>query len=166
RLIKKFPFFFSYIATGFLIDAARLATYRGNPISYFYVYWISDSVGTLFAFLATGELILTRLFPRFHKVRFYHYLFWAAAVFVIGFTVVTEYSSKAAVLLPVLIRVLHTIDFLRVSIVIFFVALMMFMGRRWGQYEFGIAFGLGVNAAALLASFAIWIKEMPFRVDL
>jgi hypothetical protein len=40
---------------------------------------------------------------------------------------------------------------------------MAFMGRRWGRYEFGIAAGLGVNAAALLTTFAVFTKSVPMH---
>jgi len=75
----------------------------------------------------------------------------------------TAYSSRPALLLSRLITLLHTSDFLLTAVLLFFVGLIVFMGRRWEQYEFGIAFGLGVNAAALLATFAIFSKFVPLH---
>src|SRR5262249_8622641 len=161
KLHRTFPVFFIYVVVLYLVDFSRLVTYQGTSIIYFYVYWIGDGVGSLFALLAAGELILKRLFPRFYKVRFYRYLFVLAAVLAGSFTILTAYSSRPAILLSTLITTLHTTEFFLAGSLAFFVALMLFMGRRWGPHEFGIALGLGVNAAALLTTFAIFSKHVP-----
>jgi len=160
KLHRSFPVFFVYIIVLLLIDIARLLAYQGRPVTYFYTYWISDAVGTLFAMLAAGELVLRKLFPHFYKIRFYLYLFLFAALIVAAFTVLTAYSSRPPLLLSALITVLHITDFVLTAALLFFVALMVFMGRSWGPYEFGIAMGLGVNAAALLATFAVFSKSV------
>ena len=169
RIPRELPLFFSYVAAGFLVDAARLLAFlSGSRIIYFNTYWISEAVGTLFGLLATWELILLRLFPQFHRVRFYRYLFSFAAVAIATFSVMTGYLHRTPLLLPVLMKSLHALDFLRVALLIFFVGLMVFMGREWSRYEFGIALGLGLNAAAFLASLAVltkrvntWFNEVP-----
>jgi len=161
QLYRRFPVFFSYTLVLFLIDISRLLAYRTTLITYFYVYWISDAAGTLFALLAVGELILRRLFPRFYTLRIYRYLFLAAGSVVALFTALTAYSSRPKILLSKLITVLHTGDFLLTATLFFLVGLMVVMGRLWGRYEFGIALGLGVNAAALLTTLAIFSKSVP-----
>jgi len=161
KLQRSFPVFFVYVVGLYMIDFSRLVTQAGTPLTYFYVYWIGDGIGTLLALLTVGELILRRLFPQFYKLRFYRYLFLLAAVVAVSFTILTAYSSRPTILLSTLITILHTGDFFLAATLAFLVALMMFMGRRWGRYEFGIALGLGVNAAALLTTFAIFSKHLP-----
>ena len=164
KLQRDFPLFAVYIVVLILIDLARLLAYwmfPGKP--YFYVYWSSDGLATLFAFLAAGELMLNRLFPQFYKLRFYRYLFLFAAVLIACFALVTAFSSNPRILLSALIRVLHTADVLLTAMLLFFVGLMVFMGRQWRRYEFGIALGLGINAAALLLTFAIFTKIGSIR---
>lgn len=164
KLQRDFPLFFAYILVLVFIDCARLLAYWLTPgIRYYYVYWASDALGTLFAFLAAGELILNRLFPQFYKVSFYRYLFLLAVVLIVVFALLTVYSSKPAVLLATLIRVLHVGDVLLTAMLFFFVALMVFMGRRWDRYEFGIALGLGINAAVLLLTFAVFTRSRTIR---
>jgi len=43
-----------------------------------------------------------------------------------------------------------------VTVLIFFVGLMIFMGRRWTRYELGIAMGLALQASAVLITSAIY----------
>lgn len=164
KLQRDFPLFVFYVLLLFSIDIARLAAYYGAPAkSYYYVYWISDAVATLFALLSTGELMLKRLFPDFYRVRFYRYLFFFAAALIAIFAIVTALNSRPYVLLSKLIGVLHTAEVLLAAMLAFFVGLMVFMGRRWSKYEFGIALGLGVGAAALLFSLAIIAKSGPLQ---
>jgi hypothetical protein len=165
KLVKKFPFFFSYVVAVVLVDLARLLTltYRGLSGAYYYVYFISDGVSTILALFAAGEVVLGRLFPRFHRVKLYRYLSGISGAIVavaVVFTAAnnTTVFTQTFVFLPTLIRTLHTIDFLRVVLLLFFLILMFLMGRQWGGYELGIAFGLGVNAAGLLTTFTILTK--------
>lgn len=160
KLSKEFPFFFAYVGAGVLVDIARLLAYRGSKATYFYVYWISDSVSAVLALLATCELVLRRLFPEFQRIRFYRYLFLVGGVTIATSAALTAASSKTLVFMPVVIRGLHTIDFLRVALLLFFVGLMLFMGRRWGRHEFGVAFGLGITAAAWLATLAVFTRSL------
>ena len=164
RVQRRFPLFVFYVFLLLLIDLVRLLAFYGlSRRGYFYVYWISDAVGSLFALLVAGELMLRRLFAHFQKVRFYRYLFLFAGVVIAGLTLLTVYSSNPALLLSVLIKALHASDVFLTAMLLFFVALMLFMGRRWSQYEFGIALGLGINAAALLLTFAIFSKSGPLQ---
>ena len=159
-LAREFLLFFFYVVSGVLVDSARLMTYRGPRTTYFYVYWISDIISTVFALLATCELALRRLFPEFQRILFYRYLFASGGFIIAVCAAFTAIGSKTVMYAPVLIRTLHTIDFLRVAVLLFFVALMLFMGRRWERYEFGIALGLGVNAAAWLAALTVLTKYL------
>jgi hypothetical protein len=46
-------------------------------------------------------------------------------------------------------------DFVRTSVLVFFVALMTVMGREWTRYDFGIALGFGLQAAVALLNAAV-----------
>lgn len=158
KTFREFPYFFYYVVCAEIVGVARLIVfYWGRSrLVYGYTYWISDVLITLFALLTTYELFLSRLFPSFQKTRFYRRLFPAVAVF-LGFLAV-----------PVALRTghfqgfvvaLHVLDFLRVGILIFFVVLMLVMGRNWTRSEFAIALGLAVQAAAMLSTFAVLTKD-------
>jgi hypothetical protein len=97
-----------------------------------------------FAFLATYELFFKRLFPGFYKTRFYRSLFPAAAILV---TAVVACVSLVGGHLSALAMTTRVFVFLQAAILVFFVALMIVMGRRWSKQEFAIAFGFGLDVS-------------------
>src|SRR5579872_4967917 len=96
-LPKLFPLFYTYIVIACLVDVTRLIAYHlyfeiGNDIYgqvYGNIYWISDLVRTVFVFLATYELFMTRLFSRFYKIRFYRILFSSVCLVITILAVLT-----------------------------------------------------------------------------
>lgn len=159
KLWRQFAFFFCYIALELAIDAARKATFS-KPKAYLYTYWITAVVAALFALLATCELFVKRIFPRFYEVGFYRYLFLVVGAILAGLAMLTVFGGLGFAVLANLFR---TFDFLRAAVLVFFIALMLFMGRGWARYEFGIALGLGLDAAAFLVVFAIFTRSGPLH---
>jgi hypothetical protein len=155
KLYRRFPLFFSYIVVTELVAWIRFFAYRGSYGTYFYVYWISDVVLTIFAFLALYELFIGNLFTRFHKVRFYRFLFPLAGVVMLGFTV---FNALRAPKSSTILVAANTFDFLRALVLMFFVLLVLFMGREWKKYEFAITLGFGIYASALVAYAAVEMK--------
>jgi hypothetical protein len=149
---REFPLFLAYVIATITIGFARLLASQSTVKIYYYVYWISDIVVAVFAFLATYELFIKRLFPAFYKVNFFRYLFpiVAAALTLLGASTAL-YSGRLAVLLTTV----RIYEFLRATVLVFFVVLMIFMGRRWTRQEFGIAFGFGLDVSAAFALLAI-----------
>jgi len=151
KTVREFPYFYYYIIVGGVIGVVRLCLYDPRSRVYLYAYWITDPLIAIAAFLATYELFMRRLFPRFYAVRFYRYLFLVAALVVVLLAVPASLQLNQ---LWIIVRAIHVLGVLRVAILMFFVALMIVMGRRWSRYEFGIALGLGIQASALLIMFA------------
>jgi hypothetical protein len=149
---REFPFFFSYIVVTDAIGIARLLASQIGGKVYYYVYWGSDIAVAVFAFLATYELFIKRLFPSFYKTGFYRYLFPAATVLITLVAASTAFYGGKLAILVVGVRVY---EFLRAAILLFFLALMVFMGRRWSKQEFGIAFGFGLDVSAAFAALAM-----------
>jgi hypothetical protein len=152
---REFPLFFCYVVLTEMVGLTRYAASKGSPSVYSKVYWISNLVVVLFAFLASYELFVRRLFPRFYKVRFFRILFTLAAILVNVLVVIAAIygNHKRWLLLSARIE-----EFLRAAVVFFFVALMTVMGRKWEMKEFGIAFGFGLDVAISLASVALWTQ--------
>jgi hypothetical protein len=46
-------------------------------------------------------------------------------------------------------------DFVRTPFLVFFMLLMLMMGRQWSRYDLGITLGFGIQAAAALANAAV-----------
>jgi len=145
RLVAAFPVFFSYLIVTEAVGIARLIGSSGSSKTNFYVYWISDIVYSLFALMATFELFIKHLFPKFYKVRFYRYLFVIAAI-------LTAITSIAVALvsghLRVLVTTIYVYNLGRAAILAFFVLLMMVMGRQWKRLQLGIATGFALDVAA------------------
>jgi hypothetical protein len=160
RLYREFPFFFSYVSIALVDDVARLIAYRQSFKVYATTFWISQLINSVVAILPIYELFIKRIFPQFQKIGFYRVLFSLAALVIIVLAVLTGIHSIRVV---VLFNILHGLDFFGVATLIFFVALMLFMGRRWGTYELGIAFGFGLDAAGFLIAWAIWTKPGYLR---
>jgi hypothetical protein len=155
KLYREFPLFFSYVVVTEIVGLTRYVTSKGSPIVYSYVYWISNLIVVLFAFLASYELFVGRLFPRFYKIRVFRILFILAAILVNVLVVIEAIygNHKRWLLLSTRVG-----EFLRAAVVFFFVALMTVMGRKWEMKEFGIAFGFGLDVAMSLASVTFWTQ--------
>lgn len=160
KIPRKFPHFFSYIVVDVLAGLGRLWIYYTKPQSYISIYWLSEILGALVALLATYELFAKRLFPRFYTVRFYRYLFPIAATLIALFAVPAAFQTQKH---AVTLMIIHVFDVLRVTMLLFLVGIMAFMGRHWNRYEFGIAMGLVVEASALLMTSAIWTQRSFVR---
>jgi len=160
RLVRQFPFFLIYVVVACLRDLVGLWAYYRSPANYFSIYWISYLVSAFCIFLATFELFIKRLFPSFYKVLFYRYLFAVAGFAAIALGIYAALGGGNLAIVP---NIISTLNFLRVVVLIFLVALMLFMGRHWNRYEFGIALGLGVDAAAFVVTYAIFLKSGPLH---
>src|SRR5262249_24784601 len=152
KYYREFPLFFVYVVATDVIGVARLLASEGTTKLYHDVYWVSDIGLAVFAFLATYELFLRRLFPAFYKVRFFRYLFPGAALLI---TLLGALSALYGGKLAVLLMIVRVYEFLRATVLLFFVSRMIFMGRRWSKQEFGIAFGFSLDVSAAFALIAI-----------
>jgi hypothetical protein len=153
RTYRSLPFFFIYVLSAWAIGIFRYVAFKVGPRPYFYTYWISELAAAVTVSLALYEVFLRRLFQRFHKVRFYRNLFPAIAIVILVLTIITALQApdrKAAFLMAS-----RGFDFVRTSVLVFFVALMAIMGREWERYDFGISLGFGLQAAAALVNAAV-----------
>jgi hypothetical protein len=153
RWHREYPFFFCYVVGAELVGVARLLFARSLPGMYFQIYWASDTALAAFAFLATYELFFKRLFPGFYKTRVYRLLFPGMAILITVFVAIAALVGGHSTALPTATRVY---EFLRATVLLFFVGLMMLMGRNWSKQEFGIAFGFGLDVSTSLFLIGIW----------
>ncbi|HET9166770.1 MAG TPA: hypothetical protein VFP11_12295, partial [Candidatus Angelobacter sp.] len=145
RWYREFPFFCLYVLSAGLVGVARLFFLEKAPTHmYSRVYWVSDTALAAFAFLAAYELFFKRLFAGFNKTRFYRFLFPAAAILA---TSVVAGGSLIAGHLSALALTTRVFVFLQAAVLVFFVVLMIAMGRRWTKQEFAIAFGFGLDVS-------------------
>jgi hypothetical protein len=153
RVYRELPLFFLYILSAPGVGLLRYVTFRISTSAYFYLYWICELELAVVFSLAIYEMFLRRLFPRFHKVRLYRLLFPAVAGIILLLTIIAALESPnqhAAFQLAS-----RVFDFLRTAFLVFFMFLMLLMGRQWSRYDLGITLGFGLQAAAALANAAV-----------
>jgi hypothetical protein len=153
RIYSELPFFFLYTSSSFVFGVMRYSAFRLNSGAFFYVYWISELAGAVIFSLAIYEIFFRRIFPRFLSIRFYRKLFPSVALVVLLLTVAAALqSSDRAGAFRLASRIF---DFIRTAFLLFFMALMLVMGRQGTRYESGITLGFGIQAAAALANAAV-----------
>ena len=153
RIWADLPFFFLYIISAPIVGLLRYVTAALSEPVYFYVYWISELELAVVFSLALYEVFLRRLFPRFQRVKFYRILFAAMAGLILLMTIIAVLESsnqKSAFQVAS-----SAFDFVRTAFLVFFMFLMLLMGRQWGRYDLGITLGFGIQAAAALANAAV-----------
>jgi hypothetical protein len=153
RLWRELPFFFLYLALSVLVLGVRYLAVRVGYRAYFYTYWTSDLVASAVVFLPVYEVFLRRLFAGFHKTRFYRYIFPLFAIAILILTLITALQAhdKGAAFQ----MASRAFDFMRTCVLVFFIGLMLFMGRSWSRYDLGITLGFAIQAAVALANSAI-----------
>jgi hypothetical protein len=160
RLWRRLPFFFLYLIFALLAVAVRLLGLRIGLKAYFYSYWITDLASSVVVFLPMYEVLLRRSFPSFQKNRFYRNVFPAFAALTVVLAVLTAVQApdkNAAFKMAS-----RAFDFMRTAILVFFIALMAFMGRQWPRYDLGITLGFGIQAAVALTNSAVQAR-MHYR---
>lgn len=164
-LRREFPLFFWFVLVSDVLTIVRFLAQFSSPRNYFFVYWVSDLIITVFNFLAVYELFMRRLFPRFFKIRLYRYLFPGIAAITIFFgwlTAIQSPNKNAAFLIEA-----RVLDVVMVVMLVFFVGLMILMGRQWSRCDFGVALGFGIPCAAFLFASAMWVQThyRPTSID-
>lgn len=153
RQWRDLPFFFSYLIYGLFFVAVLYIGIRLGKRPYFYIYWISNLIGFVVVLLPMYEVFLRRLFTGFYKTRLYRSIFPSTAVLILVLTVLTalQAEDKGAAFK----MALRAFDFMRTAVLVFFISLMLFMGRQWTRYDLGITLGFAIQAAVALANAAV-----------
>jgi hypothetical protein len=153
RLYREFPFFFGYLFVVLTAEIVRHVYLHKSYVEYSYAYWIAEAFIVCVAFLVLYEVFLIRLFPGFNITPIYRYLFPIAGLIVVALTAAMFLSapSQGPSRLAVLVgEFTLALNFLQVSVLVFFSCLLLLMSRDWTRYDFGIAFGFGVHASVKL----------------
>jgi hypothetical protein len=159
KIYREFPFFFAYVLITEGAALIRVAAQFSRPLTYFYVYWISDLLISFFYLFVVYELFAKRIFPRYYKIGIYRYLFPFAAVAAMILGCLAAFAPRNMGVLALEDRIL---DAILVVLLLFFGLLMLLMGRRWTRYEFCISFGFAIYAAAFLIATTMWAQSRYF----
>jgi hypothetical protein len=158
RTYREFPIFFSYTALSVIVTAALWGASRSRNTHYFSaIYWTSEALSVVLAFLALNEA-LRSVFRNFLGMRWFRWLFPG-----IGIVMLTA-AALRIILFPrpafslfttTIIGLEIAIGFLQFGIFSLFIILMRLFHLRWGQHAAGIVFGYGVSAAGSLVAFLL-----------
>jgi hypothetical protein len=155
KAYREFPLFFGYVATAIVSTVVRWIAFGISYRSYYFAYWISDLLLFLLGLVVVYDLFARRLFRGYHRVRFYRYSVRVAIVAVIGLTVAALEMPERATIFLIASRVL---SLLVVVLVAFFGGLMLFLDRKWTDYEIGIASGYALSHSVQLMAALVRVK--------
>lgn len=156
RTYREFPIFFSYTALAVTVTVALWGA-RRNTVFYSNIYWVSEALSVVLAFLALNEA-LRSVFRNFLGMRWFRWLFPGIGIVMIGVAILR------IILLPrpafslfttTVIGLEIAIGFLQFGIFTLFIILVRLFHLRWGQHAAGIVFGYGMSAAGSLVAFLL-----------
>jgi hypothetical protein len=156
RTYREFPIFFSYTALSVIVTVALWGA-RKNTFFFSGIYWASEAVSVILAFLALNEA-LRSVFRNFLGMKWFRWLFPGIGIVMAGVAVlrILLLPRPAFSLFTTTVIGLETaVGFLQFGIFSLFLILMRLFHLRWGQHAAGIVFGYGVSAAGSLVAFLL-----------
>ena len=151
-LVQQFPFFFCYIVYSLVATALRLA-FRHPPIVYFWVYWSTDFIYDVLAFLTMLE-VFRRVFPPTYPL--FRSLRWLLPFTTLLLMAISLYATlyKPIAGLPGTISGIHWfnigVHFVEGIFLPLVIVLILIFGIPWPQYEIGILGGFAVSAYSIM----------------
>jgi hypothetical protein len=154
-LLRHFRFFFSYTVYAVAAEIVRFAFREQKP--YFYIYWATEALYTVLAFLAIHE-VFRWVFRNFYKIRGFWLLLpvvTVLALVIVALRLHQPHSVETYWIVSVIISSEIAVSFLQVGIFALFFFLVRFFHLGWRQHAFGIALGFGIAAAGSLVVFLL-----------
>lgn len=154
RYYRQFPIFFASASLSVLATIILLIV---NARNYAVVFWVSEALGVILAFLALNEA-LRSVFRNFLGMKWFRWLFPGIGIVMVGVAVlrIIVQPRPAFSLFTTTILGLETaVGYLQFGIFMLFIVLVRLFHLRWGQHAAGIVFGYGVSAAGSLVAFLL-----------
>jgi hypothetical protein len=156
RYFREFRFFGLYLLFSVLSTTLGLVV-RNDYQTLFYVYWISEAVYVVVAFLVLQEAFRS-VFRNFYTLRWFKLSFPGVGI-LIGLLALLRAEffrppnhSRLAV---TLISLEIAIGFLQFGVFCLFIVLVRFFHMRWRLHAFGIVLGFGIASAGSLVAFLL-----------
>jgi hypothetical protein len=153
---REFSTFLAYVGFSVISAITALATGSYTRV-YLYVYWISEGIYIVLAFLVLQEAFRS-VFRNFYTLRSFKLSFPGIGIVIILialFRVVFFHSAHDYPLIAALISLEIAVGFLQFGIFILFIVLVRIFHLRWRQHAVGIVFGFGLGAAGSLVAFLL-----------
>lgn len=156
RLYRTFPFFFTCTAFTVLSTVSLLVT-TGHPLIYLWIYWGTEALYVLLAYLALQE-VFKSVFRNFYRLPWFRLLFPSLGAVMLLAATVRSIFIRPADVKPAFATIIFleiAIRFLELGLLFVFFALVRFFHMRWRQHAFGIALGFGISGAGSLVVFLL-----------
>jgi hypothetical protein len=165
KFYRTFPFFFICTAFAVFSTVSGLITVD-HPVLYLWVYWGTEALYVLLAYLALQEAFKS-VFKNFYHLPWFRLLFPSlGALMLCAATIrsifVPAAEAKRAYATIIFLEI--AIRFLELGLLFLFFGLVRFFHMRWRQHAFGIALGFGISAAGSLVVFLLR-SEFGTKVD-
>ena len=147
-------------------SAVALIVVRNNAVFYWYIYWPSEALSMVFAFLAVQEAFY-RVFKNFSSISWFRRLFPIIGIFMLLVAVVRAAFhpvSQAGLIGSALVSLEIAVGFLQFGIFFLFILLVRFFHMRWRQQAFGVVLGFGIAAAGSLIAYLLR-SEFGTKID-
>jgi len=155
KLRNQFPVFFTYLICQTITDATLLSIFveHRSYQTYFYAYWSLTALCTLVSFFVLYEVFTYTLRPYTGLRDLATVVFRWMALLLLLVSAMVAFSSKPSgidILTLWLVNLNRSILLLQVGLLVFLYLCSNHLGLSWKNFGFGIALGLGFNAAANL----------------
>lgn len=155
RIFRTFPWFFAYTLFAVIADISRLIFRYWRGPYYYYVYYGTDALYSLFGFAVMYE-VFRHVLRNFHGIRWFRPIFPLTIVLTVALTALHTANRPPRFRTQMVEWVLGAETgefFLQVSVFVLLVMLVTVFGLRWRQHAFGICAGYGLYATVgLLAT--------------
>jgi hypothetical protein len=159
RLQREFPLFSTYVVL-LLVRTSMLFAIRPHHLPYFYAYWISEGVISIFGFLVVKEIFWKVFESRLGLQKLGDALFrYSLMALVMASVIVAAMApgSDADKLFAAILVVKQTQSFVRIGLVVSLFFFVTLLGLSWSDYVIGVAVGFAVHGIAELAALLLRI---------
>jgi hypothetical protein len=156
RTYREFPIFFGYTALSVIVTVALWGASK-NTTFYSDIYWASEALSVVLAFLALNEA-LRSVFRNFLGMRWFRWLFPGIGIVMVSAAILRILllpRPAFSLFTTTIIGLEIAVGFLQFGIFSLFIILVRLFHLRWRQHAAGIVFGYGVSAAGSLVAFLL-----------
>lgn len=151
---RVYPWFTRYLVAIVVATSLHHAV-SGNRVTYFWVYWITETVVDFFALLTVNQVFTTIFHEDIESYRWLRYLLpGPAALFTVAYVLyVARYHS---IKLPILVSTLYGFDLavhlIEAVVLAFCLLLQKILAAAWNSSDFGLLAGFGISAAVTIVA--------------
>lgn len=155
-LHRQFRFFGLCMVVSTL-STITLIIVRNDLVLYRDIYWPSEAITIVLAFLALQESFYL-VFRNFLTIPWFRLLFPGIGLLMLFVSVLRAAFhpvAQASLLATTLITLEISVGFLQFGIFCLFILLVQFFHLRWRQQAFGVVLGFGISAAGSLVTYLL-----------